>query len=258
MQKQILPIQISGASSAPARSKAAAQPEGSAQFNQTLNREIEQRKAPPPAAQQAKPNGPAKQPQQQSQNTDKAGAPKKTGNEPQRVAKDKSGAKDAAAEEGAAQAAATAGQNPVIDMMALVASFNNLAGSNMAPTDGADTTQSGAGAQFIDGKFAAAVASAGLDKLAATGAAMMEGAAPEVQPAVFSNMMAKLDGNARDGGKPAGADNASQMGQDKSTIGKDLAAANRPADAGQGKPMLDPSQFAQVRARDAAGLEAAP
>ncbi len=254
MQKQILPIQVSGASPAPARSKAA-QPEGGAQFNQTLNREIEQRKAPPP---QAKSNGPAKPQQQQAQNTDKAGAPKKTGNEPQRVAKDKAGAKDAAAEEGAAQAAAAAGQNPVIDMMALVASFNNLSGANMAATDGADPLQGGTGAQVMDGKFAAAMATAGLDKLAVAGAALMEGGAPEVQPAVFSNMMAQLDGKSRDGGKPVGADNASQMGQDKAALGKDLAAANRPLDAGQGKAVPDASQFAQMRAREAIALEPAP
>lgn len=246
MQKPILPIQISGASPAPVRAKAA-QPEGGAQFNQTLNREIAQRKDPAPA--QAKPNGPAKP--QQAQATDKAGAPKKTGNEPQRVVKEKAGAKEAVGPD-VAQAAAVAGQNPVVDMLALVASFNQLA-ATPASAAAADALP-GAGGQFMDGKFAAAVATAGMDKLAAAGVALLEGgAAPLVQPAVFGDMMAKLDG-----AKPLGADKGAPVVQDKAEPGQDIAAVGRPADPAPGKATVDPSQFAQLRTRDGGQPEAMP
>ncbi len=240
MQKPILPIQISGASPAPARAKNSA-PDGGAQFNATLNREIAQRKAPPAPA-PAKQNGPAKQ--QQAQHTDKAGAPKKTGNEPAaRVAKEKADAKTGSVEESATQAGA---QNPVVDMLALVASFNQPGMAAAAvPTELEGDALSGrsASGQFMDGKFAAAVATAGMDKLAATGTALLEeGAIPEAMPAEFSDVMAQLDGNARDRAKPVGVDNASQVGPDKAVSGKDLAAAARAGDAGKAAP--EPAQFA--------------
>lgn len=250
MQKPILPIQISGASPAPARAKAA-QPEGGAQFNQTLNREIEQRKAPAPV--QAKPNGPAKSQQQQAHTTDKAGAPRKTGTEPQRVAKEKAGAKEAVGPDAAAQAAAVAGQNPVADMLALVASFNQLASTTAAPAEAVADALPGAGGQFMDGKFAAAVATAGMEKLAAAGVALLDGGeAVPVQPAVFGDMMAKLDGV-----KPTGADKAIPVAQDKPALGKDIAAVSQP-EAASGKAVPDPSQFVQVRTRDAGQPDVAP
>ncbi len=260
MQKPILPIQISGASAAPARAKNA-QGEGGPQFNQTLNREIEQRKTPPPAAKShapAKQNGPAKPHQAQAQHTDKAGAPKKTGNEAGKVAREKIDGKDSGAADSAAQAASDA-QQPVMDMLAMVASFNQLTGGAAAPAQTADDAlPAGAPAPVMDGKFSAAMASAGMDKLAAAGAALLEGGAEgaePVKPAVFGDMMARLGENARDGVKPVGADNANPMGLEKAAPGKDIAAANRPGETGQAKALPDPAQFAQLRARDAAQPE---
>ena len=241
MQKPILPIQISGAGAAPARAKNA-QPEGGAQFNAALQREVEQRKAPPAPAKQS---GPAKQ---QAQQNDKAGAPKKAAAEPARVAKDSK----AAPEETSTEAAAAA-LNPAVDMLALVASLNLPVAGNPAPAETVTDPllASSSAAPVMDGKFAAAAATAGMGQLAAAGAALLEGAtdgaAPETLPGVFSNLMAKLDGV-----KPAGAENANPMGQEKSALGKDIAAANRPADAGQGKTLPDPGQLVPVRAREAA------
>ena len=262
MQKSILPIQISGAGAAPARTRHA-QPEGGAQFNQALHREIAQRKAPPPAP-SAKQNGPAKPPQQQqaqAQHADKAGAPRKTGNEPAKADKEKVDTKEGATADSASQAAAAAAaaHNPVVDMLALVASFNQLAAGAAAPVQPTeDALVAGASsAQIMDGKFAAAVAAGGMDKLAAAAAALPEGAtdggAPAVQPAMFGNMMARLDG-----AKPAGGAIATANDVDKAVLGKDLAAVNRPAETGQGKALPDPAQFVQARARDAALPEPGP
>ena len=255
MQKPILPIQISGASQAPARAKNS-QPDGGAQFNQTLNREIEQRKAPPAPA--AKPNGPAK-PQQASAH-DKAGAPKKTEAAPARVAKEKTGKDGAVEDSAAAQAgAAAAATNPVVDMLALVASFNNLT-STVAPAAApaaADPLLAGSGATVIDGKFGAAAATAGLDQLAATGVALLEGAtdgeAPVAMPAMFKDVMAGLDGAKRPA--PAAADS---LGQDKTMLAKDTAAANRPGEAVQGKGLPEPALFASVRGREVPGPDPVP
>ena len=260
MQKPILPIQISSAGAAPARAKNA-QPEGGAQFNQALHREIEQRKTPPPPPKQ---NGPAKSQQQaqQSQHTDKAGAPKKTGSEPSKAGKEKIAAKEGATADSATQsnaAGAAEAHHPVLDMLALVASFNQLTGSVTVPAQTTDDAlpAGASGAQMMDGKLVAAVAAGGLDKLAATGAALLEGAtdggAPIAQPAVFGNMMAKLDG-----AKSASAEQAHPTGLEKAALGKDIAVPNRPAETGQAKAMVDPAQFAQVRARDVALPEAGP
>ncbi len=251
MQKPILPIQISGASPSAPRAKTGPA-DGGAQFNQTLTREIEHRNKPPQPAQANKQNGPAKPQQQANSHTDKAGAPKKTGNEPARVVKDKAVAKETAAADSAAQAAATAaGQNPVVDMMALVASFNQPA----AAAADADPLLSGGGStQIMDGKFAAAAATAGMDKLATVGAALLTGAtdggAQDVIPGVFNTLMAKQLGNARDGVKGAGVDNANPMGLQQAALGKDNAAGQAP-ELAQGKAIPDPGQFADLRARAA-------
>ncbi len=253
MQKPILPIQISSASPAPTRAKNSA-PDGGVQFNATLNREIAQRKAPPaPTPAPAKQNGPVKQ--QQAQQTDKAGVPKKTGNEPAaRVAKEKPDAKAGVVEDTATQAAV---QNPVVDMLALVASFNQPAAATVpAEVEGDALPGRTASVQFMDGKFAAAVATAGMDKLAAAGTALLEeGAAPEAMPAQFSDVMTQLDGNVRDRAKPVGVDNAGQVGQDKAVQGKDLAAAARTGDAGKAAP--EPAQFS-MRGIDTRQQESVP
>ena len=258
MQKPILPIQISGASQAPARAKNS-QPDGGAQFNQTLNREIEQRKAPPPPAPPAKQNGPAKP--QQASTHDKAGAPKKTEAAPVRVAKEKSGKDGAVEDSAAAQAgAAAAATNPVVDMLALVASFNNLT-STVAPAAAAateaDPLLAGSGAPVVDAKFAAVAATAGLEQLAATGVALLEGAtdgeAPIAMPAMFKDVMAGLDGAKR--AAPAAAD---PLGQEKSLLGKDTAAANRPGEAVRGKDLPEPALFATVRGREVPGPDPVP
>lgn len=263
MHKPILPIQVSN--TAPAAPRHNNGPDdGGARFNQALTREIDQRNKPAPAA--AKPNGPAKpaQPQsQQAQQGDKAGAPKKAGAEPARVAKEKPAGKDGAAEDSAAQAAAAAvGHNPVVDMLALVASFNQP-GATAAPADAAATDPLLAGSARLpglDAKFAAAAATAGIDKLAAAGAALLEGGtdggAPAAVPGVFNQLLVQQAGGARDGVKADSADGNHLPGVEKAALGKDFAQPDRPLDAAAtaaaAKAVPDPAQFANLRARDAA------
>ncbi|WP_426211692.1 flagellar hook-length control protein FliK [Massilia sp. TWP1-3-3] len=237
MQKPLLPIQISGASAAPARAKNA-QPDAGAQFNQTLNREIAQRRAQAPEAN--KQNGPARA--QQGQHSDKAGAPKKAASEPARATSERKD--DAAADTAAVPTIAP-------DMAALMAGLNLPAAIATAPGDSADNPQLAASAAppGLDAMFAAAKATAGMDKLIAAGAALLEGGAvaPAALPADFGNAMAKLDGV-----KPAAADNANPTGPEKSTLAKDIAAALSPADTAPGKAAPDPGQLVQVRGREAA------
>jgi flagellar hook-length control protein FliK len=253
MQKPLLPIQISGASPAPAPARSKnSQPEGGAQFNQALKREIDQRKAPPPA--QAKPGGPAK-PQQ----ADKAAVPAKAG-EAAPVAKAKAGASDATSEDAAAQTGAVIAQDTMVDMLALVASFNQPPASVQAAPAAApviDTELAAGAAPVIDGKFAAAADAAGLDKLALAGAALLaDGPVPEGQQAEFAAVLARLDGQPQDTGKSAGTDNSALTGLQKPVTGQDGAAARQEAPAAAADPLVDPGQLTTARAREAVPAEA--
>ena len=134
MQTQNLLPQISSASQAPARQNTQAQNDnGGAQFSQALSREITQR-------QNATPAPPAK-PAAQPKAADKAAAAKQDPSRPaqaetarQAVAKTDSKDKPATASattskdsaDKAEDAAARASELPVTDMLALVASFNQL------------------------------------------------------------------------------------------------------------------------------------
>jgi flagellar hook-length control protein FliK len=229
MQKPILPIQITGASAGPARPKNGAL-DGGAQFSQTLNREIAQRKPQPAAPAASKQNGPPKQQASQTNQANQAnqgdranGANKAA--EPARALKGKAEGKDGA-DESAAQSAAA--QQPVVDMMALVASFN-LPGSATAATDGAaPDALPGSAAAVAESQFAAAVETAGLDRLAAAGGELLDGAAA----GQFNKLLVQVDEN-------AGADPALQ--QQAGKAGPALPA---------GVP--DPGQLTSVRVREAA------
>lgn len=123
-----LPIQVTGAGAAKAPQRNSGNAEAS-QFSATLSREMDQRRQLPPTAvqQPAKPQQPAR-----SQQADKPAAKQaetnKAASQDEAKADDSAVAKaDAATEEEAtdtAQAAADEPSNPVADMLALVASFN--------------------------------------------------------------------------------------------------------------------------------------
>jgi flagellar hook-length control protein FliK len=209
-----LPIQVSGATSGPnaARAKNGA-PESGGQFSQTLSREIEQRhaKAPVPAA--AKAPAPAKaqqgaqadqvETQPQTQPQQQAGAepapPLQAGTALQRDAAD-----GAALAAQAAQATAT----PVVDMLALVASFNQLAGTLPATQSAAATAlmQAGLGLrpEQLPGSPAQPLSTqqlpaqplpAGVAPIAAPVASAAGQAVQAAPDAAFHNMMAQADGS---------------------------------------------------------------
>lgn len=124
MQTQPLPIQVSGAGPAPARAGGVAATD-SAQFSQTLSREMEQRQHSPAAASQPAPARPqAAAPQAAAP---QASAPAK----PTAPAQDEPAAEKAdgtvasdARDDDQDDAADAAAVSPVTDMLALVASFN--------------------------------------------------------------------------------------------------------------------------------------
>jgi flagellar hook-length control protein FliK len=239
MQKPLLPIQISSASAAPARARNG-QPEGGAQFKQALHREVEQRRAP------AKPNGPAKE-----QQATKAPAAKPA-SEPAKAVADKAADQAApVADDSAAQAAAVAaaGQNPVLDMMALVASFNQPTATvaPQAPEAAADPLLAATLAPVADGQFAAAAASAATDKLAAAGSALLEQAEPEAQSAEFGDVLARLDSLST-----VPSDKAALPGLQQAAPGKQTAPA---PDAAPVKAMPDP---ASLHTRDSAVQDVMP
>ncbi|HEY0489152.1 MAG TPA: flagellar hook-length control protein FliK [Telluria sp.] len=133
MQTQNLLPQISSPAPAPSRQNAPGQPDkGGAQFSQALSREITQRQNAAPAVQ---PKPPA-----QAKPAEKANAAKPDASQPaqaeparQAAARTDSNDKPAAAAKPAddsaaraADAAARASELPVTDMLALVASFNQL------------------------------------------------------------------------------------------------------------------------------------
>ncbi|MGZ8292538.1 MAG: flagellar hook-length control protein FliK [Telluria sp.] len=144
MQTQTLLPQLSSAAPAPARANALPQAENTGlQFSQALSREMNQRQnaAPAPQApQQQQQSKPAAQPKQAEKSTPaKQEAAKPAQAEPARPAGEKADAGEAketktaaapAKEEAGGQpaldAAARAGEMPVTDMLALVASFNQL------------------------------------------------------------------------------------------------------------------------------------
>lgn len=144
MQTTTLPIQISGAGSAPPRPNVQANQDAgqsfSQSFSQTFSQATQRQQAPQPApAQGAKPA--SQQPQKQSGTpADKAQAAR-TGAEGSKTATTKAdkpaadSAKAADADRDAAAAAEAAASAPVVDMLALVASLNQVAPAAAAPAE---------------------------------------------------------------------------------------------------------------------------
>jgi flagellar hook-length control protein FliK len=152
MQTNTLPIQVSGASASNAPQRANGNADAG-QFSAALSREIEQRRPLPPAPPAQQPSRPqaaskpqaADKPAQADANPDakadatadaKAPVPEHAPAEAQSSAK--TAADDTAAADDAQDAGAVAQQaNPIADMLALVASFNQLIQKNATVADGA-------------------------------------------------------------------------------------------------------------------------
>ncbi|NML63173.1 hypothetical protein HHL21_19215 [Massilia sp. RP-1-19] len=153
MQTQNLLPQISSASPAPARHNAQAQAQndnGGAQFSQALSREITQRQNATPA--------PQARPATQAKPAEKAAAAKQDPSRPAQADSARQAAAKADSKDKPATASATTGKDstdkaedaaaraselPVTDMLALVASFNQL---QVIPKDAAAAPVAGGGA----------------------------------------------------------------------------------------------------------------
>lgn len=294
MQTPNLPIQVNSAGPAPqaARAKNGAS-EGSGQFSQALSREIEGRKSPmiPPAAPQAQPKPAAAakpqggQPPQHAQQAQSAKPADKAAAAPKSAAAEKSPGKasektetaDSAAADGAAAAAAAAADasqgavpNPVVDMLNLVASFNQPAAA-AAPADSAADIAAAAAADPLlaaGGKRArlelpvdgapAALPAAVKSLIAGQAVADTPAPAAEAPAAPFANMMARADGsmlddlkNAAQSGKDAVTTEraAPQASSERAVPGKPEAALGLPD---QIKGAADAAPMASLRARDVA------
>ena len=129
MQTPNLPIQVNSAGPAPKTTRAKSQESDGAQFSAALSREMDQHKSPmlPPAAAPVQPKSaaPAKPQQQAAKPADKAAAAK---NADQAAPSEAAPKSDAAGEPAGAvkaeRARAAEVTSPVVDMLALVASFN--------------------------------------------------------------------------------------------------------------------------------------
>ncbi|MFL6659885.1 MAG: flagellar hook-length control protein FliK [Massilia sp.] len=216
MHSAPLPTQLTGpvAAPAPAR-KQNAQPEGASQFSQTLSREMGQRSSmPAPApAMPAKPAPAAKQADKPAQGEDSSKAEANDKGAPAAAAAKTEGSdgsaqasngkdKDSEKSDPADAATATTG-DPRLDLMAIVASFNQVSASVPAtpaaaaaiPVDSANTTTT----QALPGDLPAAVATPTV--LAAAAKAAVQGApstdagksAPVALDTAFANMMGKAD-----------------------------------------------------------------
>ncbi|MDL2358526.1 MAG: flagellar hook-length control protein FliK [Pseudomonadota bacterium] len=136
MHTPTLPIQLANASANPAPPRANAAPAAdNSQFSAALSRQMEQRRQDGAAAASQAPA--AQQPDQSPANTaDTAGQTPQTPAQAQAQAKPADGKRAASADErdDAAASADAAAVSPVTDMLALVASFNQLAAAAPAAT----------------------------------------------------------------------------------------------------------------------------
>lgn len=142
MQTTTLPIQISGAGAAPSRPNATASQDAGQRFSQTFSQATQRQAAPQsaPAAQGPKP--PSQPHKQNGAPADKAanrpaGEGAKTTQAASTNADKPTATKAADAERDAAAAAEAAASAPVVDMLALVASLNQMAPAASLPEDGA-------------------------------------------------------------------------------------------------------------------------
>ena len=292
MQTPKLLIQVNSAGPAPTAARPKNAADGASQFSQNLLREQELRKsqmippatqgAPKPAA-QAKAPAPAKVPE-------KAPAPNNAALETARKADvktaktetaehaDEASADAAASAAAAAAAAATAvAATPMADMLALVASFNQVAPTVLAPAvtgplPGAEEPLAGAtvrGAIELPLEVAVQLPLAAKNLVAgqpltdiapaATGTIAPAPALAEVADKTFTNMMAQADPSALDGQKQAAPNAAGDSGR---TFGAALPlaalerAANRPGTEPAApnllKAMPEPAQLGAARGREMA------
>ena len=279
MQTANLPIQVNSTAPAPkaARAKNAAADDGS-RFSQALSREIDQQKSPmipAPAQGQPKPAAQAKAPQPPKQ-ADKAPAPNSAPAEPSRKAGAKTTTANGADDDAGAQAsaaAAAAATTPVVDLLALVASFNQPPAA-VAPTPAAIEPSASDPLLASPGKRAAIELPVdGVVQLAQAAKNLLAGqpltrtlpaAAGEATPALasaldkrFTNMMAKADGSMLDGPKPTAPETVkdSGVGFERAVpqAGLERAAGSPPAAESAAPNMLkalpDPAQNAGPRAR---------
>lgn len=281
MQTPTLPIQISGASAAPAPARpSTASADGAPQFSQALKHELAQRQnpaAPAPQAQakpaapapqaQAKPAAPAKA--KDSAATEQDGAAKASPAEPAQQAaapagKQVSAVEDEGAEQAAEAFAASPAELPVADMLALVASFNQPLQSAVA-----------AAPQALPATVAVAVETAGAAVPATPALApavvaqpVPEGALP-LPPADSKAVAADTDFATSVASASAALAPAAHATTAAATrAAAPVAGSGEPAapDRGQqaepalaaAKAQPEPSQFASLRARegaDQAGLK---
>lgn len=246
MQTPSLPIQVTGAANGAnaTRAKSGA-PDTSGQFSQNLAREMDQHKAaaPAPAAGAAKPQQAAKAPQAPA---DKAPAA------PARLEKASAGAAKKAAPKDDTTTPGQPSITPVVDMLALVASFNQLAGvvpPSQAPGPAA-TVQAGLGLRQdpTQANFAAQLPVAA----ALPGGEVGAQALPAAPGSAFNNMMAAADGSKPEADPGSDALPAEPMLRQSATDG---AREPRAADAAltpaaSGKGAVDPAQFANLRTRE--------
>lgn len=239
MQTPNLPIQVNnaGAGAAPARAKQGARDDG--QFSQALSREVGQRQQQEAAA-PARQNGPAKTAQ-----ADKPAAPKQAAAEPARPAKPAADSKEAAAEDSASEAAQAAATSPVVDMLALVASFNPPVATAAVPQAAAEPLLAGSGK--VPGLDAQQIAAFQLPALAKSLPGSQAPATVDGAPTEYASVMGQA---AIDAGTQAVATDAAPLGTQPKTD---------PATAGQApaKALADFAQLATPRMREAAPEAAA-
>ncbi|MES2319306.1 MAG: flagellar hook-length control protein FliK [Pseudomonadota bacterium] len=224
MQSPPLPVQLTSAAPAPAAPRnQSGNADGGAQFSQALSREMHQQQGAPAKPQApAKANPPAKaaapQPAAKPAQQDKAAEPAAPA---KAAASDEATSASAVAEDAADGAVATdpAATNPLLDLMAMVASFNQPApvsavGQAIAAAVAAAAAASsdrlpGAAALPALAELPAAAQGGGARLLAPALPAGPAGAAVPVAAqgpeTAFSNMMGKVDGAMQAGLEAAAA-----------------------------------------------------
>lgn len=205
MQTQTLPIQVSGASASPAPQRANGMASSeSAQFSQTLSREMEQRQgSPAPAA--ARQAAPAAKPQAApAPNSQPAQVPAQAKPAEAHPGEGKPAAADAGASADQARddAADAAAASPVADMLALVASFNQPVAATSAPAGNplGAAAQAAAALQGADLRgYAGMQAKADVDPATIATAARAQALAPAADDTglAFKDVAQAIDGAAR-------------------------------------------------------------
>jgi flagellar hook-length control protein FliK len=211
MQSPSLPVQLTSASPAPSTPRnQGGQPDGGAQFSAALSREmVQQQPAPAP---KSTPPAKAAAPQQAAKPAQADNAAKPASNDkaaepaaPAKAADAAAQQSDEGADRAAADAAAAAAGNPLYELMAMVASFNQAPATPAPAAAALPATGAQPGIAVAPDAAALTAASARLSGLQAM---------PDVAPALpgadapeagFSNMMGKVDGAMQEGLEAAAA-----------------------------------------------------